>query len=48
MGAPTNTAYAKKVLANPQPSTHGGKADVPGALLNDAIDLGCVKTRRSI
>ena len=29
MGAPTNTAYAKKVLANSEPSTHGGEADVP-------------------
>src|SRR5438045_2557385 len=29
MGAPTNTAYAKKVLANPEPSTHVGPA--PGS-----------------
>ena len=34
MGAPTNTAYAKKVLGNPEPSTHGGEADMPTALLN--------------
>ena len=33
MGAPTNPAYAKKVLANSEPSTHGGEADMPTALL---------------
>jgi hypothetical protein len=28
-GAPTNAAaYVKKALANSEPSTHGGKADV--------------------
>jgi hypothetical protein len=27
MGAPTNPALARKVLANSEPSTHGGKAD---------------------
>ena len=27
MGAPTNAAYVKKVLANSEPSTQGGKAD---------------------
>jgi hypothetical protein len=28
-GAPTNAAaYVKKALANPEPSTHGGKADM--------------------
>ena len=26
MGAPTNAAYVKKVLANSEPSTHGGIA----------------------
>ena len=26
-GAPTNAANVKKVLANSEPSTHGGKAD---------------------
>jgi hypothetical protein len=25
MAAPTNAAYAKKTLANPEPSTHGPK-----------------------
>ena len=25
MAAPTNAAYVKKVLANPEPSTHGTK-----------------------
>jgi len=34
MGAPTNTAYVKKALANSEPSTHGGKADIRRALLN--------------
>jgi hypothetical protein len=29
MGAPTNPAKVKKVLANSEPSTHGGKAEVP-------------------
>ena len=28
MGAPTNAAYVKKVLANSEPSTHGGIATV--------------------
>jgi hypothetical protein len=28
MGAPTNAAYVKKVLANSEPSTQGGKADI--------------------
>ena len=28
MGAPTNAANVKKVLANSEPSTHGGKADM--------------------
>ncbi len=28
MGAPTNSAYVKKVLANSEPSTHGGEADM--------------------
>ena len=28
MGAPTNAANVKKVLANSEPSTHGGKADI--------------------
>src|SRR5262249_19194177 len=28
MGAPTNSAQVKKVLANSEPSTHGGKADM--------------------
>jgi hypothetical protein len=27
MGAPTNAANVKKVLANSEPSTHEGKAD---------------------
>ena len=27
-GAPTNAANVKKVLANSEPSTHGGKADI--------------------
>jgi hypothetical protein len=27
MGAPTNAANVKKALANPEPSTHEGKAD---------------------
>jgi hypothetical protein len=30
MGAPTNAANVKKVLANSEPSTHGGKADIFG------------------
>ena len=28
MAAPTNAANVKKVLANSEPSTHGGKADM--------------------
>ena len=28
MAAPTNAANVKKVLANSEPSTHGGKADI--------------------
>jgi hypothetical protein len=28
MGAPTNAANVKKVLANSEPSTHGGKANI--------------------
>jgi len=31
MGAPTNAANVKKALANPEPSTHGGKADLADA-----------------
>jgi hypothetical protein len=31
MGAPTNAAYVKKVLANSEPSTHGGIATAPGS-----------------
>ena len=34
MGAPTNAANVKKVLANSEPSTHGGKADI-NPRLND-------------
>jgi hypothetical protein len=33
MGAPTNAAYVKKVLANSEPSTHGGIASVTGSSL---------------
>jgi hypothetical protein len=28
MGAPTNPANVKKALANSEPSTHGGRAEV--------------------
>jgi hypothetical protein len=28
MAAPTNAANVNKVLANSEPSTHGGKADI--------------------
>jgi len=28
MGAPTNAANVKKALANPEPSTHGGRPEV--------------------
>jgi hypothetical protein len=28
MAAPTNAANVKKLLANSEPSTHGGKADM--------------------
>jgi hypothetical protein len=28
MAAPTNAANVKKALANSEPSTHGGKADI--------------------
>ena len=38
MGAPTNAANVKKVLANPEPSTHGGKADILIALHMSAND----------
>ena len=38
MGAPTNAANVKKVLANSEPSTHGGKADMPFALHMSAFD----------
>jgi len=31
MAAPTNAANVKKVLANSEPSTHGGKADMTDA-----------------
>ena len=34
MGAPTNAANVKKVLANSEPSTHGGKADMPFCIAN--------------
>jgi hypothetical protein len=31
MGAPTNAANVKKALANPEPSTHGGQANINSA-----------------
>jgi hypothetical protein len=34
MAAPTNAANVKKVLANSEPSTHGGKADIVRMLRN--------------
>jgi hypothetical protein len=34
MGAPTNAANVKKVLANSEPSTHGGKADMAWTFRN--------------
>ena len=38
-GAPTDAAaYMKKALANPEPSTHGGKADMPFAVRMSAND----------
>jgi len=33
MGAPTNAANVKKVLANSEPSTHEGRADIKDLLL---------------
>jgi hypothetical protein len=36
MGAPTNAANVKKVHANPEPSTHGGKAVMTIVLLQKA------------
>ena len=38
MGAPTNAANVKKVLANPEPSTHGGKADMTFCAAMSAFD----------
>ena len=37
MGAPTNAADVKKVLANSEPSTHGGKADISPDGLSEQI-----------
>ena len=34
MAAPTNAANVKKVLANSEPSTQGGKADIAPASQN--------------
>ena len=38
MAAPTNAALVKKVLANSEPSTHEGKADVTSHPRNDVDD----------
>jgi hypothetical protein len=32
MAAPTNAAYVKKALANPEPSTHGTSPTSPASL----------------
>jgi hypothetical protein len=37
MGAPTNAAYVKKVLANSEPSTQGGGATVAGERLRGSF-----------
>ena len=37
MGAPTNAALVKKVLANSEPSTHEGKADVTSPSSNTSL-----------
>ncbi len=37
MAAPTNAALVKKVLANLEPSTHGGKAEVERASRDVAV-----------
>ena len=39
MAAPTNAAYVKKVLANPEPSTHGTTRTCPFALYELVINL---------
>jgi hypothetical protein len=44
MAAPTNPAYVKKVLANPEPSTHEGSEDEPLDARGSGFDPGCVKT----
>jgi len=43
MAAPTNAAYVKKVLANSEPSTHGGIATVAGDAQKEMIASGLVR-----
>ena len=49
-GAPTNAANVKKVLANSEPSTHGGKPDVLKAETNTfrAAAAGRIKSARRV
>ena len=37
MAAPTNAAYVKKALANPEPSTHGPREDISYRLAADRL-----------
>jgi hypothetical protein len=41
MGAPTNAAYVKKVLANSEPSTQGGIATVGEERLASNLGFNC-------
>src|SRR4029079_15854904 len=41
MAAPTNAAFVKKALANPEPSTHGPRADICSAQLGCLLRAPC-------
>ena len=47
MGAPTNAAYVKKVLANSEPSTHGVIATVGEERLASNLGINCFALCRS-
>src|SRR5262245_36684196 len=46
MAAPTKPAGVKKVLANPEPSTHGTERHSP--LRSDSVALGCEADMRTV
>jgi len=48
MAAPTNAVGVKKVLANPEPSTHGPKAKSGPALKRSLIGLDRTCARASL